>query len=308
MRKISLLILIFVAPNLKAQQLNINETLEYIESIENVYRIEWSHSQVKYELNSEGVLSQEEYFLKDTSVLKGKTSVHVDDIIKEVSIEDDNYIILKCKNKNCFTITYRANFDDEKTETAYINHDNRYPNGLRFVVRQEYQAKKMINALNYLFSLIKNEKFFRDINDPFVKNIITIDDSANKKVGKIKLNEKNGTFIVNVKFKSLNIPFVLDSGAAEISISSTLEKQLLANGTITKDDYLSDGLYRVADGRIVSQRRVLIKKLAVGEFTVRNVPASIGSEDTPLLLGKNFLDKFNSWSIDNSEKTLELKI
>jgi clan AA aspartic protease (TIGR02281 family) len=308
MKKILFLILLFVTPYLKAQQLDINGTLEYIESIENVYRIEWSHSQVKYELNNEGILSQEQYFLKDPSVLKCETSVHVDDIIKEVSIETANYIILKCKNYNCFTVTSRSTIDDEKTKTSYVNHGNGYPTGLRFVVRQEYQAKKMINALNYLFSLIKNEKFFRDINDPFAKNIITSDDNASKKVGKIKLNDKNGTFIVDVKFKSLNVPFILDSGAAEISISSTLEKQLLTNGTITKDNYLSDGLYRVADGRIVSQRRVLIKKITVGNFTVRNVSASIGSEDTPLLLGKNFLDKFNSWSIDNSEKTLELKI
>src|SRR5690606_14707407 len=103
-------------------------------------------------------------------------------------------------------------------------------------------------------------------------NIITYENSSDKKVEKINLKEKNGTFIVDVKFKNLNIPFVLDSGAAEISISTTLEEQLLMNGTITKDDYLSDGLYRVADGRIVSQRRVLIKKLSVGKFTVSNVP------------------------------------
>lgn len=308
MKKIIFFLLISFTLKSFGQQLDIQETLDYIEKIENVYRIEWSHSKVNYELNEDDVLSQTEYFLQDTSVLKSKTSVHVDDLIRNVKIDDDDYIILKCKNKNCFTIKYRGNFSDEKTRTEYINHDNSYPNGFRFVVRQEYQAKKMVNAINYLFSLIENKKFLRDIDDPFAKNITTNDKDLSKKPRKINLKEKGGTFVVNVKFKSLNIPFILDSGAAETSISSNVEKQLLANGTITKNDYLSNGLYRVADGRIVTQRRVLLKKVTVGQFTVRNVSASIGGKDTPLLLGKSFLDKFSNWSINNSEKTLELKI
>jgi aspartyl protease family protein len=288
-----------------SQQLNIQETLNYIESIENEYRKEWSESVVKYTFDQEGILVQDEYRLTDIDKLYKSTSVHIDDIILKVNIEDwdDNDISIKCKNKNCFSYTQ---FIKGKSKTSYKDHSDTWGKW-EFVVRQEYQAKKMINAINYLFSLLKNEKYLRDADDPFAISITT-SGSSESKSKEVKLNESNGTFIIDVNFGNLKIPFVLDSGAAEIAISSNVEKQLLSNGTMTKRDYLSDGLYKLADGRIVTQRRVLLKNVTVGEFTVRNVPASIGGQNTPLLLGKNFLDKFKSWSINNSKKTLELRI
>lgn len=305
MRVVFFLIIFLISTNFFSQQLDIKETLKYIEDIENEYRKDFSVSTVKYEITEDGYLIQNEYSLKDRSKLTEKISVHVDDIILKVSLENWNeyYISLKCKNKNCFAFT---SYDKEKIKTDYKN-DNDYIGKLEFVVRQEYQAKKMINAINYLFSLIKNENFLRDSNDPFANNIINSDLKSNN-TERIYLIDKNGTYTVNVKFKSLNIPFVLDSGAAEMSISKNIEKQLIENAIITKNDYLPDGLYKLADGRIVTQRRVLLRQVTVGKFTVKNVPASIGDENSPLLLGKNFLDKFKNWSINNSDKTLELKI
>lgn len=306
MKNILFLSILFITFNLKGQQLNIRETLDYIESIENIYSEGYSMSRVKYELNSEGLLIKYGYDIRDdrnkhgNNELTSRRTVHVDDIIKEVNIDnwDDNSITLKCKNKNCFSLMYYSNMK--------IMYGIDYGR-ITFAVSQEYQAKKMINAINYLFSLIENEKFFRDINDPFAKNI-SYSNEGSEKTDKISLKEKNGIFIVNVNFKNVSAPFILDSGAAEISISSTLEKELITKGIINKNDYLSDGLYRVADGRIVSQRRVMLKQVTVGKFTIRNIPASIGGENIPLLLGKNFFDKFNHWSINNSENILELKL
>lgn len=312
MRKITFIFLISICISsyVNAQQLDINETLDYIEKIENKYRVGWTNSFVEYQINDDGFLIQNEYYLKDSTKLRSRTTVHFDDIVRKVEIENDDRIELKCKHKNCFIYEYRRSSKDENMRKVYINHDENdlFEKGLRFVVRQEYQARKIANAIHYLFSLIQNKKLLRDIDDPFAKNIIPVENNNSVKKNSISLTEKNGTFLINVRFKSFSIPFVLDSGAAEISISSTLEKRLLQYGIITKNNYLSDGLYRVADGRIVSQRRVLLKKVQVGDFIVKNVAASIGGEDTPLLLGKNFLDKFSNWSINNSDSTLELKI
>lgn len=69
---------------------------------------------------------------------------------------------------------------------------------------------------------------------------------------------------------------------------------------------LPDRLYRIADGKVINQRRVLITKLSVGSFSINNIVTSIASEDSPFLLGKNFLDKFKSWSINNARSTLIL--
>lgn len=306
MKNILLLILCCAYNNVFSQQLDIQETLNYIEKTENRYREDWSESIVKYTITEDGMLIQDEYRLDNIDRLHERVSVHFDDIIQKVGIQhwDDNDIAITCKNKNCFTfIQYREN----KTMTSFRDSKDNWGK-LDFVVRQEYEAKKMVNAINYLFSLIKNKKIFRDADDPFAESVISSNTSLNNKSEQVKLTDNNGTFLVNVTFKSLSIPFVLDSGAAEISISANVEKQLIQNGTITKNDYLPDGLYKLADGRIVSQKRVMLKNVTVGQFTVKNVSASVGGEETLLLLGKSFLDKFANWSIDNSTNTLELKI
>ncbi|WAC02976.1 retroviral-like aspartic protease family protein [Lacinutrix neustonica] len=96
-------------------------------------------------------------------------------------------------------------------------------------------------------------------------------------------------------------------GASEISISLNLEDDLISKGLLKKEDYIESGLYRIADGSIISCRRIIIKELKVGNFTIKNVVASIGFKESPLLLGKSFLDNFKKWSIDNDLQLLILE-
>ena len=81
---------------------------------------------------------------------------------------------------------------------------------------------------------------------------------------------------------------------------------LMSNGTIKKENYLTPALYRVADGRIIEQRRLIIPHLTIGNFTVENVHAAVGVGTVPLLLGKSVLDKFSKWSINNLTSTLDV--
>ena len=114
-------------------------------------------------------------------------------------------------------------------------------------------------------------------------------------------------FYIEVNIGDIKKQFVLDSGASEISISSNLERELIAKGIIKKEHYLQSALYKIADGSIVTKRRVLIPKIKVGDFELYNIAASVGTSDIPLLLGKSFLDKFTKWSIDNKEDILTLQ-
>ena len=127
------------------------------------------------------------------------------------------------------------------------------------VITQEYQARKIYTALTDLFSLFDQIDFKRDIEDPFAttNNNVTISDSS--KSENLKLTEQNGSFGIPVNFGDIPESFVLDTGASETTITNTLEKELIANGLITKSAYLPDGLYKIADGSIITQRRILVK-------------------------------------------------
>jgi aspartyl protease family protein len=170
---------------------------------------------------------------------------------------------------------------------------------------------KMYNALRYLISLAKNDdKYQKFDNDPFANknfqesnNII----STNNKSNKIQLTSDGGVYKIWVEISGIRKSFVLDTGASEISISQNVENELISKNLLQKMDYVEPALYKIADGSIVLCRRVKLKQVKVGNIIVKNVIASIGVSETPLLLGKNFLDNFQKWSIDNKTKILTLE-
>ena len=298
MIKLYIIILSILLPSITfSQQLTIDETLEYISeqhSENNAYKIVNNRlNERKYTLDKEGFLTITSF--ADKKII-GTATAHVDDLKKAIRFKkgySNSTIYIDCAFQNCFS----CNGARKWYETEYD-----------IVITQEYQARKIYTALTYLFSLFDQIDFKRDIDDPFAttNNNVTISDSS--KSEKIKLTEQNGTFGINVNFGDITESFVLDTGASETTITNTLEKELIANGLITKSDYLPDGLYKIADGSIITQRRILLKELSVNQYSVKKIVVSVGNVNSPLLLGKNFLDKFKSWSIDNNEKTLKLSI
>jgi predicted aspartyl protease len=63
----------------------------------------------------------------------------------------------------------------------------------------------------------------------------------------------------------------------------------------------------MADGRKVTMPIVLIKRLRIGNVTVTNLTAAVGDAGTDPLLGKNFLDAFSSYEINNKQAQLVLR-
>ena len=92
-------------------------------------------------------------------------------------------------------------------------------------------------------------------------------------------------FSLNITINGFNVKFILDFGAGECNISPETEIILKAKGIITQKDYLSNGLYRMADGSIVENRRVKISKMAIGNKTVSNLLGLVPrSSASPLIL------------------------
>jgi len=99
--------------------------------------------------------------------------------------------------------------------------------------------------------------------------------------------------------------FIVDSGSAEVQVSTDLVRALYPPGA-APPNYLPGAAYRLADGRVVGSQRVLLPSLRVGDHEFRQVAASIGGSGTPLLLGQNVLGQLGAWSIDNRRSMLVL--
>lgn len=297
------LLILLISFNSYCQQLSIEETFDYIENIENSYHgstLNGDIVSVEYGLNAEGIFTQKTFYENDTrKKVMEIITVHVDDLVREWEYNGSYSISFKCKNNNCLFVQEDGErFINEKSKKYYSNND------LTVYVKQEYQAKKIIKALEYLFSIIDEKDFQRDKGDPFAAMV----KSSNKpnQNSMVDLEENNGVYQLKARFGSIYENFILDSGASITTISKTVEDKLLNIGFIDRNSYLPNALFRIADGSIISLRRARLKSMAIGSFEVKNLIVSIGSENSPLLLGRNFLDKFKDWKIYNDEKKIEL--
>ena len=126
----------------------------------------------------------------------------------------------------------------------------------------------------------------------------------------VSMKRKDGNLWVPVQInKAVAIDFVVDSGASDVLIPKDVFLTLVRSGTITKNDYIGDKIYSIADGSEVKGIRFRLASLQVGNQTVTNVDASIMPSDAASpLLGLSFLSRFKSWTIDNNSGTLVLTL
>jgi len=123
----------------------------------------------------------------------------------------------------------------------------------------------------------------------------------------VPLKSEGGVFVVPVLINdAITLDFLVDSGAADVSIPADVVMTLMRTGTITRADFLGKATYVLADGSTVPSETFRIRSLKLGNTVLENVTGSISSVKGSLLLGQSFLSRFKSWSIDNSRHVLVL--
>ena len=124
----------------------------------------------------------------------------------------------------------------------------------------------------------------------------------------IRMEQEGGVYVIPVRFNDMiTLNAIVDSGAGDMSIPADIVSTLMRTKTITDQDFLGQQTYVLADGSRVPSQQFRIRSLKVGNITIENVVASIGSVNGEILLGQSFLNKFKSWSVDNEQHTLTLK-
>jgi uncharacterized protein len=123
----------------------------------------------------------------------------------------------------------------------------------------------------------------------------------------IPLEVEGGTLAVPVQINGvITLKFIVDSGAADVSIPADVVLTLVRTGTLTSSDFTGQQTYTLADGSTVPSMTFTIRTLKVGEVTLQNVRGSIANIKGSLLLGQTFLNRFKAWSIDNEKQVLLL--
>jgi uncharacterized protein/predicted aspartyl protease len=123
----------------------------------------------------------------------------------------------------------------------------------------------------------------------------------------IALDDTKGTLLVPVRIDgTITLPFILDSGAADVLLPADVVLTLWRAGKIGDGDFIGDKEYVLADGSTLKSANFVLRRLQVGDLILRDVTASIGSVNSQPLLGQSFLSRLGSWSIDNTRHVLRL--
>jgi hypothetical protein len=125
----------------------------------------------------------------------------------------------------------------------------------------------------------------------------------------IPLEPEHGIYMVPVRInEAVSIPFVLDSGAAEVAIPADVFMTLLRSHSVADADFLGEGIFVTADGTKHKSQQFILRKVQVGTHIITGVVANVVPIEGDPLLGQSFLSRLPSWSIDNNSHVLNLAI
>lgn len=124
---------------------------------------------------------------------------------------------------------------------------------------------------------------------------------SNSTVGKsvVKMRKEYGVYHIPCKINGMEMEFIFDTGASDITMSLTEALFLYKQGKLTDDDFTGTQQYQVADGSIHEGTIVRLRTVKIGNRMLNNIQASIMDNlEAPLLLGQSALSKFGKVSID----------
>lgn len=122
----------------------------------------------------------------------------------------------------------------------------------------------------------------------------------------IEMEKVSGVYMIPCKINGLSLKFVLDTGAANVSISETEALFMLKNGYLKKGDLGEKEYYSLANGEITEGITLNIREIEIGNVLLQNVKASILlQQKAPLLLGQTILERLGAYKVVGNKFILE---
>jgi len=121
------------------------------------------------------------------------------------------------------------------------------------------------------------------------------------------MKRENGVSILPCKVNGLNLKFIFDTGASDVSISMTEATFMLKNEYLDEDDIIGKSKYQDANGTISEGVNINLRELEIGGLKLYNVKASVVKNlKAPLLLGQSAISKLGVVQLDLEANTLTI--
>ena len=114
--------------------------------------------------------------------------------------------------------------------------------------------------------------------------------------------QEGGTFLIPGKINGLNLNFIFDTGASNVCISATEAIFMLKNGYLNESDIKGVSYSQIANGDIVENTEIVLKKVEVGGIVLQNVSAVVAHNlNAPLLFGQSAIQKLGPIQLDGEK-------
>lgn len=124
----------------------------------------------------------------------------------------------------------------------------------------------------------------------------------------IPYDEVGGVKTIPVKLNGITMNMIYDPGCSGIQLSLNEVQTLVKNGKLDASDILDASYATIADGSIVENGNIRIKRIEIGGedgVVLENKTASVAlNQIAPVLLGNAVLDELVSVEVDNVAKTI----
>lgn len=118
----------------------------------------------------------------------------------------------------------------------------------------------------------------------------------------INLEKDGGVYKIPCVVNGLKLKLIFDTGASSVCISESVAQMMLENDYLSYDDIKGTSQSQVADGRIVNNTRIMLKKIQIGDKILNNIEAVVVyGQSAPLLLGQSAISKLGKYSISDGK-------
>lgn len=123
----------------------------------------------------------------------------------------------------------------------------------------------------------------------------------------VQMTRSNGVSVIPCKVNGLNLNFIYDTGASDVSLSLTEAGFMLKNGYLAESDFVGTQHYSDANGDIEEGVVINLRSIIIGGLLIKNVQATIvKNTKAPLLLGQSALSKLGIVQQDFVKNTLTI--
>lgn len=115
----------------------------------------------------------------------------------------------------------------------------------------------------------------------------------------VQMEKVNGVYQIPCEVNGIEMKFIFDTGASDISISKTEANFLAKQGLLKENDIVGTQKYQIADGSISEGTKIIISEIKIKDIFINNISATvIDNDNAPLLFGQSALSKFGRFEIE----------